>query len=79
MEEEAQCAEQPAEDGRAGCSRSADQPAEEELNQCETPLGLDPTATPSFIQHAAAFQTQLHQVEEACRESHKPELPVDRT
>ena len=44
---------------------------EDELNQRETPLGLDPTATPSYVQHLAAFQTQLLKVEESCRQSHK--------
>ena len=34
-------------------------------------LGLDPTATPSYVQHLAAFQTQLRQVEESCRQRHQ--------
>ena len=35
------------------------------------PPGLDPAATPSYVQHLAAFQTQLRQVEESCRQSHQ--------
>ena len=34
-------------------------PPNHHLNQCETPLGLDPTSTPSYMQHLAAFQAQL--------------------
>ena len=55
MEEEEQCAEQPAEHGSAGHGQCTQQPAEEELNQRETPLGLDPKGTPSYIQHIATF------------------------
>ena len=35
------------------------------VNQFETPLGLDPTATPSYIQHLAAFQAQLNLTKDA--------------
>lgn len=59
------CAE-PSADGRC-----AEHPAEGELNQLETPLGLDPTLTPSYVQLLAAFQTQLREVENACQESQK--------
>ena len=72
---EEQCAEQPAEDGSAGhdqCAHHCEEEEEEdELSQRETPLGLDPTATPSYVQHLAAFQAQLRQVDESCRKSHK--------
>ena len=54
-----------------GSRDSAEQPAtahsEEQLNHCETPLGLDPTATPDFVQHLAAFKTQVTLVHEAIR------------
>ena len=34
-------------------------PADMQLNSFETPLGLDPTASPDFVQHVAAFKAQL--------------------
>ena len=51
---------------------TADQPhhSAEQLdhtNQFETPLGLDPAATPSYVQHFAAFQAQLNSVNDAFR------------
>ena len=39
----------------------------EHTNQFETPLGLDPAATPSYMQHFAAFQAQLNSVNDAFR------------
>ena len=32
------------------------------LNHCETPVGMDPTAVPTFVQHVAAFKHNLEQV-----------------
>ena len=70
-EEDASDEETSDEEQRDEHEHCAEQPAEDELNQRETPLGLDPTATPSYVQHVAAFQTQLRQVEEATRESRR--------
>ena len=67
--EEEKCAEQPAEDEAVAHEHCAEQPTDGGLNQLETPLGLDPTITPSYVQHLPTFQTQLRQVEQACRES----------
>jgi len=36
----------------------------EHLNQFETPIGMDPTAVPSFVQHMAAFKHNLEHVRE---------------
>ena len=36
----------------------------EHLNQFETPIGMDPTAVPTFVQHVAAFKHNLEQVRE---------------
>ena len=33
----------------------------------ETPLGLDPTAVPNFVQHVAAFKAQLDLVQDAVK------------
>ena len=51
----------------------AEAPGEQELNQQETPLGIDPTATPSYVQRLAAFQMQLRSVEESCRSKRRLE------
>ena len=69
--EEASDEEAPEEEQGTEDACGAEQPVQEELNQRETPLGLDPTATPSYVQHLAAFQAQLRQVEEACRASQR--------
>ena len=34
----------------------------EHLNHFETPVGMDPTAVPTFVQHVAAFKHNLEQV-----------------
>ena len=51
------------EDKVTEASGSVEQPApmicDKQLNQFETPLGLDPTSTPDFVQHIAAFKAQL--------------------
>ena len=57
--------EECAADGNNNEADSAEQP--DQTNHCETPLGLDPTATPSYVQHFAAFQTQLNLVNDAFR------------
>jgi hypothetical protein len=49
-----------AEDADRESPSSAGQPASKtsdlQLNQFETPLGLDPTSTPNYVQHVAAFK-----------------------
>ena len=55
--------EECAADGNNNEADNAEQP--DQTNHCETPLGLDPTATPSYVQHFAAFQTQLNLVNDA--------------
>ena len=45
------------------------------LNQFETPLGLDPTASPDFVQHVAAFKTQLDLVQDAVKKMRSAERP----
>ena len=57
--------EECAADGSNNEADSAKQP--DQTNNWETPLGLDPTATPSYVQHFAAFQTQLSLVNDAFR------------
>ena len=37
---------------------------EEHLNHFETPVGMDPTAVPTFVQHIAAFKQNLEHVRE---------------
>ena len=59
------------EDTGVGHENCAEQPVEGELNHLETPLGWAPTLAPSYVQHLHAFQTQLRQVEEACRQNQK--------
>ena len=39
-----------------------------QLNRFETPLGLDPTSTPKFVQHVAAFKAQLDLVQDAVKQ-----------
>lgn len=43
--------------------------AAQSVNQFETPLGLDPSATPDFVQHLGAFKAQLELVQEALQRS----------
>ena len=47
--------------------RPASKKSELPLNQFETPLGLDPTSTPDFVQHVNAFRAQLDVVQEAVK------------
>ena len=51
-------------DGRPAAKKS-----ERPLNQFETPLGLDPTSTPDFVQHVAAFKAQLDLVRDAVKKN----------
>ena len=46
------------------------------LNQFETPLGLDPTASPNFVQHVAAFKTQLDLVQDAVKKMRSAARPA---
>ena len=57
--EEASDEETPEEEHGTEEGSCAGQPEQEDLNQRETPLGLDPTATPSYVQHLAAFQAKV--------------------
>ena len=56
---------------------SVGQPAQKtsdpQLNQFETPLGLDPTSTPDFVQHVAAFKAQLDLVQDAVKQMRRTE------
>lgn len=45
------------------CADKADAPEDLQLNSFETPLGLDPTASPDFVQHVAAFKAQLDAIQ----------------
>ena len=57
------------EDAAKESASSVGQPAlktnDPQLNQFETPLGLDPTSTPDFVQHVGAFKAQLGLVQDA--------------
>ena len=48
-----------------------------QLNQFETPLGLDPTSTPDFVQHVAAFKAQLDLVQDAVKQMRSAERSAD--
>ena len=48
-----------------------------QLNQFETPLGLDPTSTPDFVQHVAAFKAQLDLVQDAVKQMRRTEHHTD--
>ncbi len=58
---------------------SVEQPAptisDQQLNQFETPLGLDPAASPDFVQHVAAFKAQLDLVQDALRQGRGTQKP----
>ena len=58
------------EDARKKCGCCAKTQKEEaaQLNHFETPLGLDPTAVPDFVQHVAAFKAQVNLVHDAVKE-----------
>ena len=67
--------EAPSDDADAG--QPAADAAELHLNQFETPLGLDPTSTPDFVQHVAAFKTQLDLVQSAVKQMRSAAQPRD--
>ena len=60
-----------AEDADKGLPSSVDEGASKQsnlqLNQFETPLGLDPTTTPDFVQHVSSFKAQLDLVQDAVK------------
>jgi len=47
--------------------RPAAKKSERPLNQFETPLGLDPTSVPHFVQHVAAFKANLELVQDSVK------------
>ena len=55
----------------------ASKKAELPLNQFETPLGLDPTSTPDFVQHVASFKAQLDLVQDAVKKMRSAQQPTD--
>ena len=55
------------EEGGSDAGETAETATPDHANQFETPLGLDPTASPSYVQHFAAFQTQVNLVKDAFR------------
>ena len=69
------------EDATKESSSSVGQPASKtndpQFNQCETPLGLDPTSTPDFVQHVAACKAQLDLVRDAVKKMHCAAQPAD--
>ena len=48
-----------------------------QLNQFETPLGLDPTSTPDFVQHVAAFKAHLDLVQDVVKQMRTAARPAD--
>ena len=50
-----------------GLTEPAPKTSDPQLNQFETPLGLDPTSTPDFVQHVAAFKTHLDLVQDTVK------------
>ena len=60
------------EDAARESEGSIGQPAAEtsnlQLNQFETPLGLDPISAPNFVQRVAAFKAQLDLVQDAVKQ-----------
>ena len=57
--------------------RPASKKAELPLNQFETPLGLDPTSTPDFVQHVASFKAHLDLVQDAVKKMRSAQQPTD--
>ena len=57
--------------------RPASKKSEGALNQFETPLGLDPTSTPDFVQHVASFKANLDLVQDAVKKMHTAEQRAD--
>ena len=57
--------------------RRASKKSELQLNQFETPLGLDPTSTPDFVQHVASFKAHLDLVQDAVKKMRSAQQPTD--
>jgi hypothetical protein len=70
-----------AEDKAREHSCNGEQPAhvtcDQQLNQFETALGCDPTSAPDFVQHVAAFKTQVELVQEAVKQMRSAAQPAD--
>ena len=47
------------------------------MNQFETPLGLDPTSTPDFVQQVASFKAQVDLVQDTVKRMRSAERPAD--
>ena len=60
-----------------GVDQTAVKKSELHLNQYETPLGLDPTSVPDFVQHVASFKAQLDLVHDAVKKMRSAERPAD--
>jgi hypothetical protein len=62
-----------------GASGSVEQPAQmtcdQQPNQFETALGLDPTSTPDIVQHVVAFKAQLDLMHEAVKRMRSDQTP----
>ena len=54
---------------------SAQTISDQQLNQFETPLGLDSAASPDFVQHVAAFKAQLDLVHDAVKKVRSAQKP----
>ena len=50
--------------------------ADLKLNQFETPLGLDPTSSPDFVQHVVGFKAQLELVQNAVKNMRSADQPA---
>ena len=66
-------------DRDTAASSSVEQPAQmtcdQQPNQFETALGLDPTSTPDIVQHVVAFKAQLDLMHEAVKRMRSDETP----
>ena len=58
-------------------NRESPKTCESQLNQCETPLGLDPTAAPDFVQQVASFKAQLGLVHDAVKQMRSAAPPAE--
>ena len=68
-------------EGNKESTSSVEQPAEKKsqlhLNQYETPLGLDPTCVPDFVQHVSSFKAKLDLVQDAVKKMRSAEMAAD--
>ena len=62
---------------RSGDEHPTPQQSEMQLNQCETPLGLDLTSTPDFVQHVASFKAHLDLVQDAVKKKRSLDRDTD--